>query len=641
MTIGSRERLLSGYRLAIAVGLCVPALMLVFAAGPTAHGQSMKKPNKGAMAGKKGATGSGSMSALDRLRQLRKERERTERRSGTPKKTGDGQYSWATPDDVTYIDEALGEEWSYLGFPVSQQCTDGEFLRRASLDIIGRIPTLEESETFFRDKSAKRRENLVNRLLASEDFGKNMANIWTKLLIPSGPDFDDEETNREAFHAWLEREFNRNTPWDKVAYEMISARGEWQENPAVNFILAHKQGDRTADVTSYFTRNILSVQTQCTECHAHPWNEWKQHHFHGLNAFFIGTKEFEKEELDERGDTYTASITLEEIPYQELADGGTYFMLRNGMQVYTPPRYLDGRSINDLMLGEKAREPGSREDAGLTFSAELDLLLNPDMSVPDTGDPIYLREVLAKTVTSDDDPYFAQSMINRLWYQFFGHSFIKNVDDFDNGQDEPTMPDLLDRLAEDFKKNDYDVKRAIRWICSSDAYGLSTKQRGRDAEAAIGFFTFQLVKPMSPEQLYDSLMALTRYDRASRSMDPARERAMFINAIMRTFTSDQLATTTPAFEGSISQALMMMNSRLIHQATRATPGTFLHELVGNTEKKTDDKVEDLFMVALCRRPMGQERKALSVLQRNSRSEEEFLQDVMWALVNSNEFLLNH
>lgn len=576
-------------------------------------------------------------SARSRLQELRKQRGRQANASADA-----SGPSWATPDDVNYINQLLQEEWDALGFAVAETCGDNEFIRRASLDIIGRIPTLEETEAFLNDRSSDRREKLVNRLLASEEYGKNWANVWTKLMITDGrANGNNQDINPEALRSWLEKEFNRNTPWNEVVAELISASGRWDENGAVNFLIANiMNGNNTVNATSYMTRLFLCVQTQCTECHDHPWNEWKQQQFHGLNAFFIGTRERRVTRTLNSGQVATDYYTLEEVPYSQVTEKGTFFEKRNGLTVYTLPSYLDGRDINALRRGEGARtEDAQVADAGFSSSFVLD-----DELETESDEPIYLRKELAKVITADDNPYFARAIVNRLWYHYMGHSFIKNVDDFDNGQDEPTMPVLLDRLAEDFRAHGYDVKRLTRWICTSKAYSLSTKPRGKNTEDAIGFFTYMLCKPMTPEQLYDSVMTLTKVHKTSASADTSEARQRFLEEFRRTFGSTEIETTAPKYNGTITQSLMMMNSPLITQATTCAPGSFLYELMQNKSLKDGDRVDAIYMAALSRKPSGSERKAIESMFRNARSDEErmwALEDVLWAVLNTSEFLLNH
>ena len=555
-----------------------------------------------------------------RLQELRKERDKEHHRSAE-------SASASTPKDIKpdYIDKMVEASWKDLGISPSETATDGEFIRRASLDIIGRIPTMAETKAFLQEKGNDKRSRLVERLLTSDEYGRNLANVWIKLLIPADLG-DPRDVNKDALHAWLEREFNRNRPWNEISHELIAATGRWDENPAVNFILANQDNNNSIRTTSMVTRLFLGVQTQCTECHDHPWNSWKQDQFHGVNAFFVGTRE--KRATKPGNQQQTDFWTLEEVPFQDTRMKGVFFERRNGLSVFTEPTYLDGRNLKALS-GVKPTKGDVTE------------FLN-DQAKQDK--PIYLRQMLAEAVTAPDNPYFARSMVNRMWYHFMGHSFTKNVDDFDNGLDEPSMPDLLDKLADDFKASNYDLKKLVHWICSSKPYGLSSKRKGKKSEEAVGFFSFQLTRPLTPEQLYDSVLTLTQIERSSQSANASSERKGFIDEFVRTFGTDEIATATPTYDGTITQSLMMMNSPLMNRVTSCVPGSYLHELIKDESRSDKDRIEAIYLAALSRRPTSHEVKAIASMLDEAKDKGDraaIYSDTLWAVVNSAEFALNH
>ena len=572
-----------------------------------------------------------------KLEQLRKERgseTKGSKKKATAVAAGVNQYPWATPDDTTYVDKMLEDEWKALGFPVASECTDGEFIRRASLDIIGRIPTTAELDAYLKDRGADRRTKLVNRLLASPEYGKNWAGIWTHLCLPNGRDAgNQQDINPKAFQAWLETQFNKNVGWDKTVEEMLSATGRWDENPAVNFAIGNMMQGNSIQLTSFTTRLFLGVQTQCTECHDHPWNDWKQDQFHGVNAFFSTTRERRVTKTEASGQVATDYYELNEMPItpSEAAQKGATFERRNGLVSYIMPTYLDGRDAVALARGAKATGTSAAEETVEDFLAK---------QRQSNDEPIYLRKQLAKVVVAKDNPFFARAIVNRLWHHYMGHSFIRNVDDFDNGQDEPSMPDLLAKLTEDFKVHNYDLKRLTRWICTCKAYSLGSRHRGKENKDSQGFFTTMRVKPMTPDQLYDSLLALTEVHRAGKSENTEGERRQFRDEFRRTFGQDQEQTGAPKFNGTITQSLMLMNSPLITRATTASPGTALHRVV-TSNASSSDKVDALYMAALARKPTGSEKNLLGQMRSRSKNEKEFLEDVLWMLVNSGEFVHNY
>jgi hypothetical protein len=573
-------------------------------------------------------------SKLDALRKERAKESKTSKKKGSAVAVTPSEYPWATPDDTHYVDKMLEAEWKALGFPVASECSDGEFIRRASLDIIGRIPTVQEIETFVKDRGADRRTKLVNRLLASPEYGKNWATVWTHLCLPNGRDAGNmQDVNPKAFHAWLETQFNKNVGWDKIVAEMLSATGRWDENPAVNFAIGNMMQGNSIQLTSFTSRLFLGVQTQCTECHDHPWNDWKQDQFHGINAFFATTRERRATTTLASGMVATDYYELNETPVtpREAAQKGVTFERRSGLVSYIMPTYLDGRDVVAIARGKKATGASAGEETVEDFLAKQ----------KESGDEeIYLRKELTKVIVAKDNPYFARAIVNRLWHHYMGHSFIRNVDDFDNGQDEPSMPDLLNKLTEDFKVHNYDLKRLTRWICTCKAYSLGSRHRGKENKDAQGFFTTMIVKPLTPDQLYDSLLTLTEIHRAGKSENTEGERRQFREEFRRTFGQDIEQTGAPKFNGTITQSLMLMNSPIINRATTASPGTMLYR-VAASNAGSSDKVDALYMAALARKPSGSEKNLLGQMRQRSKNEKEFLEDVLWMIVNSGEFVHNY
>lgn len=557
----------------------------------------------------------------DRLEQLRRIRQRQATHESQP--SSNPQVKTA-PRQLPYIDDLISQSWKEIKATPSEAASDGEFIRRSALDLLGRIPTLEETKAFLTSRSSTKRQDWIDRCLDSPQFGTNLANVWIKLLMP--PDVTMQDANRDSLHAWLEREFNRGKPWDEMVRDLLTAEGRWDENPATNFLLATQDNGSSIRTTSMVTKIFLGVQTQCTECHDHPWNSWKQDQFHGMNAFFLGTRE-RRTTRAQGGNSVTDYWTLDDVPFEQVAMKGVFFERRNGLSVFTEPTYLDGRDIKRL--------------AGIkTTSDDVRDYLRESTA---TGNGIRLRQQLAQAITAHDNPYFARAMVNRLWYHFLGHSFTKNVDDFDNGLDEPTMPDLLDRLADDFKKSGYDVKTLARWITATKAYALSSKRKAKKAEESLGFFNYQLVRPLTPEQLYDSLLTLTRIEETSKEANASQERRQFIDELLRTFGTDAIPTAAPTYDGTITQSLMLMNSPLVARLTACLPGSYLHSIVMDKKMTDKERIDSLFLSALSRKPTAAESKIIAgmLAMSDEAKKPEVFADVLWSVINSAEFVLNH
>jgi len=331
----------------------------------------------------------------------------------------------------------------------SARCTYYEFIRRLSLDIIGRIATPKEMKQFFKDAPDVRRAWLIERLLKSDDYAKNFANLWTILLMTrSGATDPARSVYHEQMRDWLEKRFAENMSWKEIVTHLLTATGQTsKENGAVNYILAHlgepvpaanQEGHfNMVPVTARTTRLFLGIQTQCTQCHDHPFNPGKQLNFWGINAFF--------RQVDRRGER---PMRNREPPVLELSDdlsldssGMVFYETRRGVVLSTKPYFFL----------DKAR------------------LSAPNMN---------RRQKLAELITSN--AYFPKAYVNRLWMHFFGRGFTNPVDDFGE-HNPPSHPELLDELATAFVHYGYDTKQLIRWICNSNSYSQSSVPTARAA----------------------------------------------------------------------------------------------------------------------------------------------------------------
>ncbi len=546
---------------------------------------------------------------------------------GLPTGAG-GQQSTGGVNDadvIKFINEQIQQGWKDNKITPAQTATDYEFLRRAFLDVIGRIPSFEEIQMFNRMPTNTRRSDVIEYLLLGErkgqkgasvaqgDYANNWANLWTTWMLTrtSPPGVD-----RERMHTWLAECFSLNKPWDRIVHEVLTAAGKANENGAVNFILSHMgervpQDKRGRDglyemvpVTARTTKLFLGVQTQCTQCHDHPFIDTrKQQHYWGINAFFrqaSRTPDLIQERRNrDSGQYYTLGDDT-----QLNIDGGIYFERRNGLLLLARPTYLDGTK---LRLERSPGESASR------------------------------REALARLLIQDEN--FSKAYVNRMWGHFFGRGFTNPVDDF--GEHNPVShPELLDRLAADFKATGYDTHRLIRWLTNSKPYQLgSVSNKTNEKPDAEPFFSRMLLKSMTPEQLVDSIFTATNAEKTSAS--PEEKRKMYeqwLRTFVVNFGDDEGNEAT--FNGTVVQALMMMNGPLLNDAIKPKPGGSLQALAKyNTNPK---RAEFLFLCALTRTPNARElAETNKILAYPHTDPAAPWQDILWALLNSNEFILNH
>jgi hypothetical protein len=540
-------------------------------------------------------------------------------------------------EHIRMINEKLAEKWKENKITPSARANDYEFVRRASLDIIGRIARPDEIQRFLKDPEATRRAKLIERLLVQKDqdgdseYAKNWANIWTVwLLTRSGANQQSTDIYHKQMHRWLEDQFAKESlSFKELVRELLTAEGKTNENGAVNYILAHlgeptPRGQEIADgkynmvpLTSRTARLFLGVQLQCAQCHPHPFNkEWTQKHFWGINAFFRQVDTPKGRPMPGRRNMPGSNV-LELVDNLALNPEGTvFFEQRNGLLLPTKPRFIEEKA--------KAIKP-----------------------------TVNRRQELAKAVT--ESPLFSRAYVNRMWAHFFGRGFTNPVDDF-GPENEPSHPELLDELAAQFVHYGYDPKRLIRWICNSDAYNLTcVANRTNEKADAEPLFGRMLLKAMSPEQLFESLMTATQPELPKVKgkelkdylekikQDRRNMRDKWIKSLTANFGDDEGNEVT--FNGTVVQALMMMNGKDINDAiTDNEKGMVAVAIV--SRRSPQAIMDHLYKAALNRPPSGSEQERVmkiyhAGLFRTIRNPLSFWQDVYWALLNSNEFMLNH
>lgn len=531
-----------------------------------------------------------------------------------------------TPN-VEWINRLVRAKWtedSERSIRPSQPATDGEFVRRLFLDVLGRIPSADEARDYITSKDPNKKAALVNRILYEEPYASEYAaywaSVWADLLIGRNPARD---VSKEHLEKWLRDSFASNRPWKDIVYDLITATGGSTPeslkdgipfNGAVNFLMAHVGDAATRNVpaTSFTTRYFLGVQVQCTQCHDHPFNSRTQADFWGINAFFQRMERVDVTDVDDTGRRVFRYAVLRDRP---LYGGEPLFVLyerRNGLMVAAVPRFLDGREIREAREG------------------------------------MNLREELAKWIVDDENPYFAPAIVNRMWGHFLGRGIVHPVDDLGE-HNPPSNPELLYQLARNFKETGYDLKELIRWITLSEPYSLSSITNPTNERDDV-YFSHYLLKQMTPEQFFNSLMTASE---AYKSGAVTPEQAYRLKQeLKRQFTAvfgnDENAEAD-TFAGTIPQALMLMNGRLIQQATSLDKGSYLRRVIDSNRRRYANGapakiIDELYLAALSRFPTRTERSlALRLVAQYARQnrEDEAYQDIFWALLNSNEFALIH
>ena len=525
--------------------------------------------------------------------------------------------------EVKFINQQIRQQWTDYQIKPSMKATEGEWVRRVYLDIIGRVPTVEELQTYTSDRDREKKVKLVQSLLHddkhTEEYAKNWTTIWTNVLIGrSGGTEQNSLTNREGLQKFLRDSFARNKYYNEMVYELVTATGSnspGQENfnGAVNF-LTMKLEENAALATAQTSRIFLGLQVQCTQCHNHPFNEWKQQKFWEMNAFFRQTRALR------RFTPGTRDVSFVELINQDFAGEGLtqtpekadiYYELRNGVTRVAYPVFVDGTRID------------------------------PSGYVED----VVRRTELGKLITESE--YMDKMVVNRMWSHFMGYGFTKPIDDM--GPHNPaTHPELVSYLGAQFRQKNYDLKELISWIALSEAYSLSSRTNSTNEtidDPVLGetpkFSRFYL-RQMRAEELYESLVTATQAANGKGSYEEQeRRKGQWLSQFITAFGNDEGEEGT-TFNGTIPQALMMFNGDLIKTASSKDNGSFLSNLANDSELNNTEKINHLFLAALSRKPSTNEIKVANQLLLARKGElVAALQDIWWAVLNSNEFILNH
>ena len=506
---------------------------------------------------------------------------------------------------VAFINERIRMGWEDNEVSPSSLASDEEWLRRVTLDLAGRIPTVPEVREFVAAEDPAKRADVIDRLLDSEDFIEHWSTQWTNLLIGRNA---PQRTNRDGLLKFLRDSIALGRPWDDITADLITAEGHFEENGAVNFLLAKLDGnprdeDYHVEATASVTRLFLGMQVQCTQCHNHPFNDWKQDQFWEFNSFMRQIRRVDHREGNT--DLYSELVPLN-------YDGPVYFEKRSGLMQVAYPLYF----------GEQV-DPGPETDRRAEFARLL-------------------------TEAADGENLLARAFVNRTWSQLYGYAFTRPVDDM-GPHNPPSHPELLDRLTGEFVDSGYDVRQLVRWMANAEAYNLTSAflrdgSNSYDDPAAgeVPLFSHAYVKSLSAEQLYDSLVVATGAVEGLSGEQGERVRERWLRDFLRIFGGNEDDEPT-LFAGSIPQALLMMNGQLVEQALDGEGESVFKSVIEDGSMNDGERVEALYVAALGRRPSRKESSAISkALARTSGEEKLWLmQDLYWALLNSNEFIFNH
>jgi hypothetical protein len=505
-------------------------------------------------------------------------------------------YSQFKP--VNYIDELAMAKWKSLNLAPSKPATDDEFLRRAYIDAAGILPTAEEVEEFLSDKSPGKRAKVIDRLLERDEYFDYWAYKYSDLLLVSSRKL--RPNAMWAFYNWIRDSVKQNKPWDKFAYEIFTSTGSSRENGALNYFVLHKD---TVDLAENVTQAFLGQRLTCARCHNHPLEKWTQRQYYQFANLFarVGQK---------NGD-----VPGETVVYAKAAGDINHPRLLRPLA----PAPLDGASIS--------------------------------LEAPDDR-----RLHFAKWLTSRDNDYFARNIVNRVWGNFFGRGLVHPVDDV-RATNPASNEELFAAASKDFVTNGFDIRRLIRTIMNSATYQLSSEPNATNGADNV-YYSKYIVKRLPAEVILDAMSQVTGVPTAFPNY-PSGMRAMQLpdvrvtSRFLSVFGRPERVICDAAersSDPSISQALHVINGDTLNKKLSDPNGyATLFQKLGLSDARILDQV---YLSAFSRYPTEQERKSISETLAKARSagatpeaikdaRRQALEDMMWALLTSKEFLFNH
>ncbi|MBW3597717.1 MAG: DUF1549 and DUF1553 domain-containing protein [Planctomycetes bacterium] len=479
-----------------------------------------------------------------------------------------------------WIDDEISETLASLGLPASPPAEDAEFLRRIRLDLTGRLPQPEEVRQFVASDDADKRDKLVDELLASQEF----IDYWTFKLasLLRVRSVANDPPAAAAFHQWIRSCVAGETPYDAMAREVLVAEGDTHSAGAAAF---HRVASGPREQAEFVSELFLGVRLRCANCHNHPLDRWTQDDYHGLAAIFA--------------------------------------------------RLERGRVVRELERGE-VTHPGTGDAAIPRLPGDCDLAGDVDG-----------RATLAEWLTDDDNPYFARAIVNRLWKAMMGRGLVEPTDDL-RSTNPATHPRLLERLADDFVAHGYDFRHTLRTIAASAAYRRSGDAL-RENASDDRFYSHALSRPLEAEVLADAIADVTGVAETYGKFPIGTRATALTNPLAPSESLDVLGRC-PANEscegaattaGGLTTKLHLLNGPLVN-AKVASPNGRLHRLIaaGVTNEKI---VEEFYLRALGRFPRREEAEFWLAELAASAEDERMagLEDFLWSLLNSREFLTNH
>lgn len=562
---------------------------------------------------------------------------------------------WRFGKPQNAIDDAVFAKLAALRIPPSPRCDDATFLRRAMLDTLGTLPTTIEVETFLEDRSPDKRSRLVDSLLVRREF----ADYWTLQLadlLQNRRERDHDVRGVKgvrSFHSWLHGRLTAGVGWDRIARDVLTAKGDIFENPAVGYFvtLVGEKAPPESEVTDSVAQAFLGTRIGCARCHNHPLERYTQDDFHQFSAFF-SQMHLDRKEPD-KGATQLVLKSKERVErhrrFEEVAGklgvAQAAFLSASGDAATQAGKELSERRQEHARLKRELEEldgrPPRTQQPRTRQMVEARALDRKAVVWKAGEDP---RIQLADWITSTNNPLFAESMVNRLWKHFLGVGMVEPVDDL-RASNPPSNPELMNVLAKEFRASGHDLRQVIRMILNSRTYQLSSASMKGNATDRR-FFSHYQARRLPAEVLADAVAAVTgvaeRFDgqpvgvRAIQLSEP-QTGSYFLSLFGR---SDRVTACACERKGEVTlpQLLHLQNGAETMRRLADSDG-FIRRLA-RPKRELSEAVGELYLVALGRRPSRDELEPV-LASLDGVPREDGLRDLAWALLNSKEFNFNH
>ena len=506
------------------------------------------------------------------------------------------------PATRNFIDQLVFGKLKQLGLPPSEIADDNTFLRRVTIDIAGRLPTPAETQAFASDGNPKKRDAVLDRLLASGEYADYFASKWSALLRNKRSDPKDMRGNF-AFHQWIRDSLYDNKRYDKFVREVITASGDMTADPPVAWYRQAKDMTIQMEDTAQL---FLGQRLQCAQCHHHPFEKWSQQDYYGFSAFFS-----------------TVSRKTTNRPGEEI--------------IFT--KRAEAQAVNI-----RSKQPVKPTGLGATT-----LALSPD------DDP---RESLADWMGSKDNPFFAKALVNRYWKHFFNRGLVEPEDDM-RETNPPANPELLNALAKSFVESGYDLKQLIRTITQSTTYQLSAVPNTHNAVDRQNFSRYY-PKRLQAEVLLDAvdtvLDARSSFDglpvgtHATALPDNSFNATSYFLTVFGRPEGSSACECERTQESSLAQSLHLLNAPDIQKKLTDDKGRAA-AFAADATRSDEAKLTEIYQWVASRKPSPQQVKlGLDHLARHTKgktgtelvaAKRQAYEDLLWALINTKEFLFNH